>query len=473
MMARTCVKRRREEEDDDARLLHARRRSSQRPAPRLLSPREGDREIATMRDPSMFSLFEKPHCWSDNKGREDAVVRAGLFASASMRFGPDKAFGAQTASAIGWSKQLMSSRPMIRPSRILDAPEIVDDYYLNLIDWSSSDILAIALATDVYLWSAATNEVTSLLSLAGEVVTSVAWSPQGTHLCVGTDSGEVQLYDAATRQMVRSMQGHRERVGSLAWNPVSRCVSSGSRDAHVHQHDARLTRHRTATLLGHTQEVCGLAWSSDGSTLASGGNENLLCLWDAAKSSSTNAPSHPLQSWPTCTPRLSLRQHRAAVKALAWCPHRRAVLASGSGTADRTIRLWNTSNGLPLHTIETSSQVSALCWSRTAMELCSAHGYATNELALWAISPGLTNHWKVAQLRGHTARILHLAQSPDGATVVSASSDETIRFWPIFEPRPLKRLDVRRGAVRRWDHVFSDSASLATVTARRPITHLR
>ena len=35
---------------------------------------------------------------------------------------------------------------------------------------------------------------------------------------------------------------------------------------------------------------------------------------------------------------------------------------------------------------------------------------------------------KVAELTGHTARILHIAQSPDGQTVVTASADETVRF---------------------------------------------
>jgi cell division cycle protein 20 (cofactor of APC complex) len=40
------------------------------------------------------------------------------------------------------------------PSRILDAPDIVDDYYLNLISWGKDNILAVALAQSVYLWNA-------------------------------------------------------------------------------------------------------------------------------------------------------------------------------------------------------------------------------------------------------------------------------------------------------------------------------
>ena len=40
---------------------------------------------------------------------------------------------------------------------------------------------------------------------------------------------------------------------------------------------------------------------------------------------------------------------------------------------------------------------------------------------------------KVADLRGHTSRVLHLALSPDGTTVASAAADETLRFWKVFQ----------------------------------------
>ena len=41
---------------------------------------------------------------------------------------------------------------------------------------------------------------------------------------------------------------------------------------------------------------------------------------------------------------------------------------------------------------------------------------------------------KIAELKGHTSRVLHLALSPDGTTVASAAADETLRFWKVFEP---------------------------------------
>lgn len=86
-------------------------------------------------------------------------------------------------------------------------------------------------------------------------------------------------------------------------------------------------------------QVCGLSWSPDGNTLASGGNENFLCLWDASMSGRGAGGVGGGSGSGVQRPRETLRQHQAAVKALAWCPSQRHLLASGGGTADRTIKV--------------------------------------------------------------------------------------------------------------------------------------
>jgi cell division cycle 20-like protein 1 (cofactor of APC complex) len=86
-------------------------------------------------------------------------------------------------------------RPQIPkvPFKVLDAPALQDDFYLNLVDWSSLNVLAVGLGACVYLWSACTSKVTKLCDLGPEdVVTSVSWTARGTHLAVGTNLGEVR-----------------------------------------------------------------------------------------------------------------------------------------------------------------------------------------------------------------------------------------------------------------------------------------
>ena len=77
------------------------------------------------------------------------------------------------------------------PFKILDAPGLQDDFYLNLVDWSSQNILAVALESAVYVWNATTSTVSELCDLAdsGDQVTSLNWSAKGGHLSVGTKSG--------------------------------------------------------------------------------------------------------------------------------------------------------------------------------------------------------------------------------------------------------------------------------------------
>ena len=42
---------------------------------------------------------------------------------------------------------------------------------------------------------------------------------------------------------------------------------------------------------------------------------------------------------------------------------------------------------------------------------------------------------KIATLTGHTYRVLYLAMSPDGTTIVTGAGDETLRFWNVFPKR--------------------------------------
>jgi cell division cycle protein 20 (cofactor of APC complex) len=310
------------------------------------------------------------------------------------------------------------------PTRVLDAPDLLDDYYLNLVSWSSENIIAVALGPAVYLWNAKTGGIEELMALECEsdYVCSLEWIPGGSHLAVGTASAQTQLWDATALKQVRNMDGHTDRISSLAWN--QHLLSSGSKDTTIVHHDVRVQEHKAGILKGHTQEVCGLKWSHEGHALASGGNDNLLCIWDAAVSGQrANAVQQP---------KFTCGEHCAAVKALAWSPHERNLVASGGGTADRCIKFWNTQTGSMLNSIDTGSQVCSLLWNPHEKEILSSHGFSKNELCLWKY-PSMC---KVKELTGHTARVLHMANSPNGSQVVSAGADETLRFWDVFGDAP-------------------------------------
>ncbi|KAM7256475.1 hypothetical protein ACFE04_012216 [Oxalis oulophora] len=311
------------------------------------------------------------------------------------------------------------------PYKVLDAPALQDDFYLNLVDWASYNVLAVGLGNCVYLWNAHTSKVTKLCDLGiDDSVCSVGWAQHGTQLAVGTNNGKVQIWDAARCKRIRTMDGHRLRVGALAWS--SSMLSSGSRDKSILQHDIRSQDDFVSKLTGHKSEVCGLKWSYDNRELASGGNDNRLFVWN----------QHSTQ------PVLKYYEHTAAVKAIAWSPHLHGLLASGGGTADRCIRFWNTTTNTHLSSMDTGSQVCNLVWSKNVNELVSTHGYSQNQIIVWRY-PTMS---KLATLTGHTYRVLYLAISPDGQTIVTGAGDETLRFWNVFPSPKSQNTDSEIGA---------------------------
>ncbi|KAG2239712.1 hypothetical protein Bca52824_091409 [Brassica carinata] len=275
------------------------------------------------------------------------------------------------------------------PSKVLDAPDLQDDFYLNLVDWSAQNVLAVGLGNCVYLWNACSSKVTKLCDLGDDdSVCSVGWAFRGTHLAVGTSTGKVQIWDASRCKRTRTMEGHRLRVGALAWS--SSVLSSGSRDESILQRDIRCKEDHVSKLTGHKSEVCGLKWSHDNRELASGGNDRLF-VWN----------QHSTQ------PVLKFSEHTAAVKAIAWSPH-----------------------------------VCNLAWSKNVNELVSTHGYSQNQIIVWKY-PTMS---KIATLTGHTYRVLYLAVSPDGQTIVTGAGDETLRFWNVFPSPKSQNTDSEIGS---------------------------
>ena len=68
------------------------------------------------------------------------------------------------------------------------------------------------------------------------------------------------------------------------------------------------------------------------------------------------------------------------------------------------------------------SQVCNLSWSKNVNEIVSTHGYSQNQIIVWK-HPTMT---KLATLTGHTFRVLYLAVSPDGQTIVTGAGKRVL-----------------------------------------------
>ncbi|KAK7235202.1 anaphase-promoting complex subunit [Aureococcus anophagefferens] len=244
--------------------------------------------------------------------------------------------------------------------------------------------------------------------------------------------------------IARDAPGHGARVGTLCWRGDA--LASGSRDRAICCRDVREPRsnyarsrappgglrpaleplRRLPRVRRQRQRLEGLGRAAPAAVVR--GRRGAARRRGPAPA----APLRPARAARggarRAAPLCSFGDHVAAVKAIAWSPHKRGSLASGAGTADRTIKFWDARTCALVDSVDTGSQVCALAWSRSVDELVSTHGYSLNQICIWNV-PSLTNY---ATLTGHCRRVLYLAISPDNQTIVTGAGDETLRFWSCF-----------------------------------------
>ncbi|KAG0663183.1 ubiquitin-protein transferase activating protein [Monosporozyma unispora] len=308
------------------------------------------------------------------------------------------------------------------PDRILDAPGFRDDFYLNLMSWSSKNLLALALDTCLYIWNASTSEVNLLVDYKTIKISSVIWSDDEIHVAVGKDDGNTEIWDTESMKLVRTMKSNLGvRIASLSW--LDALIATGSRSGEIQINDVRIKDHLVATWDDHEAEVCGLSYKSDGLQLASGANDNTVRIWDTRTSQAM---------WVK-------RTHKAAVKALSWCPYMNNVLATGGGQLDKHIHFWNTMVGSKLGSINTGSQVSSLNWGQSYntngtinREIVATGGAPDNAVIVY----NYDTKFKVGEIvKAHDTRISCAQLSPDGTRLATIGGDENLKFYKVFEPR--------------------------------------
>ncbi|SCV00032.1 LAMI_0G02432g1_1 [Lachancea mirantina] len=168
-----------------------------------------------------------------------------------------------------------------------------------------------------------------------------------------------------------------------------------------------------------TQQVCGLSLNEQTRQLAIGGNDNTCTIWDIQN---------------LCSPVLQfVLPHKAAVKAVAFCPWSKSLLATGGGSKDRTMRFWHTQSGTLLQEIKAPGQITSLIWSVTHAQIVATFGFGDIEKPALITVYTYPSLEPVMEVRSATAlRVLSAVSSPDFSSICVATNDETIRFYKLW-----------------------------------------
>ncbi len=266
----------------------------------------------------------------------------------------------------------------------------------------------------------------------------LAYSLDGRWLATAW-SRVASLWDTRTGMLVHRLPADPDAVYRVAFAPDSRTLATGGRDSVVKLWDvatgqlARTLRGRPSDPLNYPRDAVGaLAFSHDGTRLAAGiGRPGLLDpgyyqvdkVWDVASGRE---------------PR-TLTGLKNTVPMLAFSPDDRTLAAA---CHDRTVRLWDTASWHELPTLRGPAPWQSVAFAPEGRTL--AAGVETSGLIrLWDTADGRA----IRDLQGHASGVADLSFAPDGRTLASVSWDRTVKLWDLATGRELRTLRGHDGWV--------------------------
>ena len=299
-----------------------------------------------------------------------------------------------------------------KPSRVLDLPDFEDDFYKQLLDWNpQTNKIAVGLSDSVYLWDHRSKKSEFLHEFrVQEELCSLKWDPSGSQLAFGMSSGQVQIWDVHRKCLVSDFWTHDLRIGALDWTRNG--LFSGSKDTQIRFFDPRSIKATALEFQCHSHQILNLKASPrDGLNLLSCGNDSQVFVTDLRRHESP----------------IFRGLHEGPVRAIDWSPFERGRFASGGGSTDRMLKIWGLSQGQLIDEVCPGSQVCDIKYGPKNSRIYV--GLGDHLFAIDAFDSKSLR--KVGKMSGHSGRILNLQTSPKGNQIVSASPDETLRFWDL------------------------------------------
>jgi len=304
------------------------------------------------------------------------------------------------------------------------------------------------------IWDLATGQLQLEIPHEGLYVHGVAWSPDGKWLATGGSAkGKyLSLWDAQTGKLVTTLPGHTDAVVNVGFSDNGDWLISTSYDETARLWDLRdrSTPREAAAIKDHTWWVWDAAFSpgfdpaqkNQTNTIVTVSQDGKAVVSRVAAVESVGSRAVTVEQTGIFT------EHEGPIYSVAFSPTGATVATGGY---DRRVLLWNPREARPTtfgqaQTTEElkvreltghTAPVQALSFSRDGELLCS--GSRDNAAKVWSVAQAKA----IKTLRGHNSAVRTVAWTPDGRTVVSGSQDERVLLWGIDSYEEFRVLEGR------------------------------
>lgn len=306
-------------------------------------------------------------------------------------------------------------KPMVT-DKVLDAPDVLDEFPAKIIDINGDDVIAVALGTTVYTLE---NGEGIKLMECNTPINAVCWI-NNKFLALSGD-GRVELWDSYKKKAVYVFTQHNNRAAALSSGKG--VFATGGADGIIHLYDYKFNH--IGKYKAHDGEVCGLCWSNDRNPiLASGGMDGYVVI----------VQNQTL---------LKKIQCNGPVQALTWMEL--GVLLIGDMSDDGVVRMIHTQSRDREIKIVTGSPVTGICYSEEwGIFISHVDGK-------WSIYTSDLSQ-KIADYEGHQNPIMNIVSNTSGNVVFTISCDERLRIWELSQPPTKSPLQSPRYGMSGYSH---------------------
>ena len=323
------------------------------------------------------------------------------------------------------------NKPKFAP-RIVVHGHMADLYAVCFNPARPTRFATVADAARVFVWDTAERCVKRTASV-GEPCRSIAWSPNGAHLAVGTQTGGVRVLDASTLRPLAWAKTFKSAVDELKYSPDGKYLAAGSHDTCVDilavVMKGELCEYtRVARCKGHSSTVSHVDWSVDSRYIRTQCNGYELLVFEAATGIQMTTTMRDME-WATRTTLLGFDVM--------------GVYGDGASSGSDLNALDRSPDGKYVLTSDDSSRVRLLNYPCVV-------GQAPSKI-----------------FRGHSSHVTSVRWSPDGAHAVSVGGkDRAVFQWRLTNSARQRREEKAARAKGTTDTPWAQPDDTCVLRAR-------